>query len=503
MKRKLTLNAIMFPSYTDPGLTLGIRRKSNIVYGVGMSLINNSFMINNAPGQRLYSEVAQALPIIDYHCHLDARAIWENKPFTDITQLWLEGDHYKWRAMRANGISEHKITGQACAEEKFEAWAQTVEASFGNPLYHWTHLELKHYFAIDETLNSKNWRDIMVRCNAQLRHDDFLPQSLIRRSNVEALCTTDGPLDDLQYHQLLAAKSDFSTAVLPTFRPDELFDTSPERFLTFVSRLAQKTQRTISSLDQFLAALEARIDFFHSTGCRVSDHGPLAIGFCPLDEAGQSALFQRRLKGEALDERALQAWESMIFVALAKMYKQRDWAMQIHFGAIRNNNVTMFNKVGINCGFDSIGDQTHLAQNLNALLNAMVENDGLSKSILYNLNASYNDVVASTLANFQSGEDGMKSPLQFGSGWWFNDTRRGMVNQLNTLADQGLLANFIGMLTDSRSFVSYTRHDYFRRILCDLVGSWVEKGEVPEDRAILDAMIRGICVDNARRYFRF
>lgn len=468
-----------------------------------MSLINNHFMINNEPGQRLYSDVAKALPIIDYHCHLDAKVIWENKPFRDITQLWLEGDHYKWRAMRANGIAERYITGQASAEEKFAAWAQTVESSFGNPLYHWTHLELKHYFGIDDTLNSKNWRDIMARCNAQLRQDDFLPQALICRSNVEALCTTDGPLDDLTWHQRLATKADFAPRVLPTFRPDELFDAHPDRFLTFVSQLAQKTQQTITSLETFLAALEARVSVFHDAGCRVSDHGPLEIRFRPLDAPGQAALFQRRLAGDALTEDECQAWDSMIFVALAKMYKQRDWAMQIHFGAIRNNNQPMFNQVGINCGFDSIGDQTHLAQSLNALLNAMVENNGLPKTIVYNLNARDNDVVASTIANFQSGEDGMKSPLQFGSGWWFNDTRRGMVNQLNALADQGLLANFIGMLTDSRSFVSYTRHDYFRRILCDLVGGWVERGEVPDDRDILDTMIRGICVDNARRYFRF
>lgn len=468
-----------------------------------MSLINNNFMVNNATGQKLYSELAKSLSIIDYHCHLDAKVICENKPFTDISQLWLEGDHYKWRAMRANGIPERKITGNASAEEKFEAWAQTVEASFGNPLYHWTHLELKHYFDIDDTLNSKNWRSIMNRCNEQLRGADFLPQALIRRSNVEALCTTDGPLDDLHYHLQLAANSDFSTLVLPTFRPDELFDADPDRFLTFVSQLAQKTATPIASLEQFLAALESRIDFFHAAGCRISDHGPLAVRYCHIDASAQTLLFQRRLAGEALAEDELQAWDSLIFVALARMYKQRDWAMQIHFGAIRNNNTAMFHKVGINCGFDSIGDQTHLAESLNALLNAMSENDGLPKTILYNLNATYNDVVASTIANFQSGEEGVKSPMQFGSGWWFNDTRRGMVNQLNALADQGLLANFIGMLTDSRSFVSYTRHDYFRRILCDLIGGWVERGEVPNDEEILTSMIRGICVDNARRYFRF
>lgn len=468
-----------------------------------MSLISEHFMITNKQGHKLYSEVARKLPIIDYHCHLDAKDIWENTPFTDVTQLWLEGDHYKWRAMRANGIAEKFITGNATSEEKFAAWAQTVEASFGNPLYHWTHLELKHYFSIDETLNSKNWRDIMERCNKQLRHEDFLPQALIRRSNVEALCTTDGPLDDLQYHLLLRDQSDFATRVLPTFRPDELFDTAPDRFLTFVSRLAEKTDRPVTSLESFLGALESRVDFFHSVGCRISDHGPQAVRYCHLDAAAQAALFQQRLAGDVLTEKELQAWDSLIFVALAKMYKQRDWAMQIHFGAIRNNNVPMFNKVGINSGFDSVGDQTHLAESLNGLLNAMAENNGLPKAILYNLNASYNDVVASAIANFQSGEDGVKSPLQFGSGWWFNDTRRGMLSQLNALADQGLLSNFIGMLTDSRSFVSYTRHDYFRRILCDLVGGWVERGEVPEDSTILSTMIRGICVENARRYFGF
>lgn len=468
-----------------------------------MSLINSKFMITNAVGRRLYSELASTLPVIDYHCHLEAKAIWENKSFSDITQLWLEGDHYKWRAMRANGIPEGKITGDASAEEKFEAWAHTVEASFGNPLYHWTHLELKYYFDINETLSSKNWREIMARCNEQLRSDDFLPQALIQRSNVEALCTTDGPLDDLHYHLQLAQQRDFTPQVLPTFRPDELFDTDPQRFLTFVARLAQKADTPIASLAQFMTALQSRVDFFHRAGCRISDHGPLALCYRDSDAATQAALFERRLAGDTLTEEESQTWDSLIFIALAKMYKQRDWAMQIHFGAIRNNNGPMFRKVGINSGFDSIGDQTHLAQSLNALLCAMAENDGLPKTILYNLNASYNDVVASTLANFQHGEDGVKSPLQFGSGWWFNDTRRGMVNQLNTLADQGLLANFIGMLTDSRSFVSYTRHDYFRRILCDLIGGWVERGEVPDDEAILATMIRGICVDNARRYFRF
>ena len=468
-----------------------------------MDFINDRFMIESEVGVRLYKDIAAQLPIIDYHCHLDAKEIYENKSLENITQLWLAGDHYKWRAMRANGIAERYITGDATAEEKFKAWAETVEASFGNPLYHWTHLELNKYFSCNEMLSSENWQEIMQHCNQQIAGEDFTPRSLIARSNVEVICTTDAPLDSLEYHRLLQQDSTFKTRVLPTFRPDDVFEADANVFARFVEKLASLTGHDIRTFADFSAAMAQRIDWFHESGCRISDHGPVTIEYQAADEQHVNALFSQKRGGKSLTGLESAQLASAIFVMLAKEYKQRGWAMQIHFGAIRNNNATMFDKVGINCGFDSIGDQTHLAQSLNALLNAMVENGGLPKTILYNLNASYNDVVASTLANFQSGEDGMKSPLQFGSGWWFNDTRRGMVNQLNTLADQGLLANFIGMLTDSRSFVSYTRHDYFRRILCDLVGGWVEKGEVPEDRAILDAMIRGICVDNARRYFRF
>lgn len=467
-----------------------------------MSLINDSFMINNRSGQRLYAEIAKTLPIIDYHCHLEAKDIYENKPFDNITQLWLEGDHYKWRAMRANGISEDRITGNASAEEKFHAWALTVASSFGNPLYHWTHLELAYYFDIHESLNASNWYEIMIRCNEKLKGNDFLPQSLISRSNVEIICTTDNPLDDLRYHQLLQ-DSGFATRVLPTFRPDDIFETDALQFNRFIGRLAEVSGKNIATLTDFLSALEQRVDHFHRVGCRISDHGPLEIHYWEMSEDKKETLFSRRLAGNELSEEDKQAWNSMMFITLSDMYKQRDWAMQIHFGATRNNNKKMFNRIGINSGFDSIHDQPYMASGLNALLNAMNENNSLPKTIIYNLNAIYNDIVASAIANFQSGEEGVKSPLQFGSGWWFNDTRRGMVNQLNTLADQGLLANFIGMLTDSRSFVSYTRHDYFRRILCNLIGEWIENGEVPEDDEILSQMIRGICVENARRYFNF
>lgn len=468
-----------------------------------MSLIHENFMIDSKAGRRLYTEFAKDKPIIDYHCHLEAKDIYENKLFRDITQLWLEGDHYKWRAMRANGIPENKITGNATSEEKFEAWASTVEASFGNPLYHWTHLELAFYFDIHDTLSSKNWRDIMNKCNEQLKSSEFAPRALISRSNVEAICTTDKPLSDLHYHKLLQKEDGFTTRVLPTFRPDELFETDSQAFLQFIAQLSEISHQTVNSLPSFMAAIESRIDYFHEVGCRISDHGPVEISWREASEAEIEAIFDRRMAGQNMSDEEYQAWSSYIFVRLAAMYKKRDWAMQLHFGAIRNNNVRKFKAIGINCGLDSVSDQPQLAASLNALLNAMDENHGLPKTIVYNLNASYNDVVATALANFQSGDEGIKSPMQFGSGWWFNDTKRGMENQLVCLADQGLLANFVGMLTDSRSFVSYTRHDYFRRILCNLIGSWVDRGDVPEDMDILATMIKGICVENARAYFKF
>lgn len=468
-----------------------------------MSFINDRFMINNTAGAELYRDVAKSLPIIDYHCHLSAQEIAENNKFNDITELWLSGDHYKWRAMRANGIDERFITGDALPEEKFKAWAETVEASFGNPLYHWTHLELHHYFNCDDLLDSKNWHEIMLHCNRLLQQDDFRPRALIERSKVEVICTTDSPLDSLEYHLRLQQDESFKTKVLPTFRPDEFFEKQPHAFSHFMDELAALTHSTISSFAAFTDAVAQRIDWFHEAGCRISDHGPVEIHYLYGDDEEVEAIFSAKRQGENISERDRIVLDSAIFVMLAKAYKARQWAMQIHFGAIRSNNSNMLDALGINTGFDSITDQSHLAANLNQLLDAMAKGNALPKTILYNLNASYNDVVATTIANFQSAQDGVKSPIQFGSGWWFNDTRRGMESQLNSLADQGLLMNFIGMLTDSRSLVSYTRHDYFRRILCNLIGGWVERGEVPNNKEILHRMIRNICHDNAEKYFDF
>ncbi|WP_312626386.1 glucuronate isomerase [Scandinavium sp.] len=468
-----------------------------------MDFINDRFMINNEVGVRLYKEVASQLPIVDYHCHLDAKEIYENKEIKDITQLWLSGDHYKWRAMRANGVDERFITGDATSEEKFKAWAETVESAFGNPLYHWTHLELSKYFSCHLLLDSSNWREVMEHCNRLLKTEAFRPRSLITRSNVEVICTTDAPLDSLEYHRLLQKDNSFSTKVLPTFRPDDIFEESSAVFSAFVDKLAALTHVKIASFADFDKAIAQRIEWFHQSGCRISDHGPVNITYCSATPECIASLFTRKCAGEELTGHEHAQLNSAMFVMLSAHYKKYRWAMQIHFGALRNNNSDMYSKLGINTGFDSISDQNGLALNLNQLLNAMNQHAGLPKTIIYNLNASYNDVVATTIANFQSAEDGIKSPIQFGSGWWFNDTRRGMENQLTCLADQGLLMHFVGMLTDSRSLVSYPRHDYFRRILCNLIGEWVQRGEVPDNNNILTRMVKNICHDNACNYFKF
>ncbi|OAT31854.1 uronate isomerase [Buttiauxella brennerae ATCC 51605] len=468
-----------------------------------MTFINDHFMINNEQGRKLYCEVAKSLPIIDYHCHLNAKEIYENKSFENINHLWLSGDHYKWRAMRANGISEEKITGSATHEEKFHAWAETVELSIGNPLYHWTHLELQYYFGIEEVLGSHNWRKVMNICNESLLQKEFTPRSLISRSNVEVICTTDSPLDSLEYHQLLQQDSNFTTKVLPTFRPDEIFDEDAQSFTAFIDKLSELTSVEVKSLFDFNLAIGKRIDFFHEVGCRISDHGPIEITYQAATEQELEVIFIKNLNGEQTSKAEQNILNSAIFLMLARHYKARNWAMQLHFGAIRNNNSVMKSKLGINVGFDSISDQCNLASGLNGLLDAMAKIGALPKTIVYNLNASYNDIVATTIANFQSGEAGVKSPIQFGSGWWFNDTRRGMENQLICLAEQGLLANFIGMLTDSRSFISYTRHDYFRRILCNIIGKWVADGDIPDNKELLSTIITNICHENASKYFGF
>ncbi|MCQ6275656.1 glucuronate isomerase [Bacillus sp. V3B] len=464
------------------------------------SFIHENFILQSKTAHNLYHQYAKNMPIYDYHCHLSPKDIAENRKFNNITELWLEGDHYKWRAMRAHGIDEQYITGDASAKDKFAAWAKTVPYTLGNALYHWTHIELKNYFSVDELLNEETSEKIWNQCNELLKQDDYSVQGLIKRSNVKVICTTDDPTDDLNYHEQIANLPDFDVRVLPTFRPDKGLEINKETFVPFVKELEKVTNTSFSSYGEYVQALEGRVQYFHEKGCRVSDHGLSEIPFATYDNSELDSIFQAGRNGEIVSIEDEKKFKTAILIVLAKAYKEREWAMQIHFGAIRNNNTKMFKKLGPDAGFDSISDQGEVAAPLNALLDAFEQGDSLPKTILYNLNPIYNDLIGTTIQNFQAGS-GIAGKIQFGSGWWFNDTKPGMIRQLSSLADQGLLMHFVGMLTDSRSFISYSRHEYFRRILCNLIGTWVEDGEIPNDPALLKMMVENICYNNAKNYF--
>lgn len=463
------------------------------------AFIHENFILQNKTAQHLYHEYAKNLPIYDYHCHLSPQEIAEDRKFKNITELWLAGDHYKWRALRTQGIDEKFITGDASDKEKFAAWAKTVPNTVGNALYHWTHLELKTYFGVDELLNEENWERIWDQCNNLLQQEGYSVQGLIKRSNVKVICTTDDPTDDLHYHDEIA-NQDFSAKVLPTFRPDKGLEINKETFVPFIEKLEEVTNKQLSSYEEFTKALEERVAYFHEKGCRISDHGLGEVPFASYTESELETIYQAGRNGQAVSPEDERKFKAATLIFLAKCYKDRGWAMQIHFGAIRNNNTKMFNKLGPDAGFDSINDQSQVAAPLNAFLDACDQQDSLPRTILYNLNPVYNDLVGSTIANFQT-EAGIAGKIQFGAGWWFNDTKPGMLRQMTALADQGLLMHFVGMLTDSRSFISYSRHEYFRRILCNLVGTWVEDGELPNDPALLRKLIENICYNNAKNYF--
>ena len=464
------------------------------------SFIHENFLLNNKTAVDLYHQYAENMPIYDYHCHLSPKDIAENRKFNNITELWLEGDHYKWRALRAHGIDEKYITGDGDPKEKFAAWAKTVPYTLGNALYHWTHIELKKYFGIEELLNEESYEKIWDRCNELLQQDDYSTQEIIKRSNVKVICTTDDPTDDLHYHEQIANLPDFPVKVLPTYRPDKGLEINKETFTPFVKQLEEVTKKSFSSFDEYVQALEGRVQYFHEKGCRISDHGLSEIPYAKFEHSELDAIFQAGRNGQEVSKVDENKFKTAILMVLAKAYKERDWAMQIHFGAIRNNNTRMFKKLGPDAGFDSISDQGEVAAPLNALLDAFEQENSLPKTIVYNLNPVYNELIGTTIQNFQA-ESGIAGKIQFGSGWWFNDTKPGMLRQLTALADQGLLMHFVGMLTDSRSFISYSRHEYFRRILCNLIGTWVEDGEIPNDPALLQMMVENICYNNAKNYF--
>lgn len=454
-------------------------------------IIKENFMLRNKTGARLYHTYAEGLPIIDYHCHLSPKMIAEDHRFSNLTELLLGGDHYKWRALRSNGVEERYITGDADDEEKFEKWAELIPMTIGNPLYAWNALELKRYFDIDEALTPHNAKEIYRACNQKLASPEFSAKGLINRSNVKVVCTTDDPADDLEYHRQIAG-SGFATKVLPTFRPDKIVEIGNPAFLPYVKKNGLTTYAGV------LAFLKSAMDRFEMAGCRLSDHG---ISVLPsFTEGDPAAVFAKVINGETVSAAEMDCYRTAVLLFCGQEYARRGWTMQLHIGALRNNNTRMFEKLGPDAGFDSM-DDLPIAKNLSKLLDRMDVQNALPKTILYSLNPKDNYTLGTMLGNFQQGP--AKGKIQLGSGWWFNDQRDGMEAQMRALANLGLLPRFVGMLTDSRSFVSYPRHEYFRRIFCNLIGDWVENGEYPEDDEYLGEIVRGVCYENAAGYFGF
>ena len=462
--------------------------------------IHEDFLLQNKYAKLLYHEFAKNMPIIDYHCHLSPKEIAENKQFKNITEIWLDGDHYKWRVMRNLGVEEKYITGNASDYEKFKAWAKVLPYCIGNPLYHWTHLELKRYFGIDLLLNEENCDTIWEQCNEMLQSPEFSALGLIERSNVEMIGTTDDPLDNLHYHKLIRENEQIKAKVLPSFRPDFLLEINTDGYLAYVEKLAEITNIKINDYQQYLEAIKVRVDYFHEVGCRVSDHGFESFPYEESTFEEATEIFSKKLSGMAISAVEEQKYKTFTLLYLGQLYSSLGWVMQLHIGAIRSNNTRMSTQLGPNTGYDSINDFS-LAKPLNQFLDVLDKENQLPKTVLYSLNPQHNYILASTAGNFQT--NGVRGKVQFGSGWWFNDQQAGMISQMTDLASVGVLSTFIGMLTDSRSFLSYTRHEYFRRILCNLVGTWIDKGEVPEDAHLIGKIVQDISYQNAKNYFEF
>ena len=462
--------------------------------------IGPSFLLDNNVSEKLYFEYAEPLPLIDYHNHLPPKEIAENRQFHNLSQIWLEGDHYKWRAMRTWGIEERFITGDASDEQKFQKWAETTPHTIRNPLFHWTHLELQRYFGISELLNPQSAHHVYEQANEQLQAPEFTTQSLLKKMNVEVLCTTDDPLDDLYHHQNLGQK-DLPFKVLPTWRPDKaiaLEDISS--FNKYVNKLSDVAVCDISDLDSFLQALQIRHDYFGAQGCKLSDRGLTQVMAVPFTTSDLKNVFDKALQGKALTPLQIAKLKSYLLLELARMDHAKGWVQQYHIGALRNNNTRMLASLGADSGFDSIGDYP-LAQHLSAFLDQLDQTDQLAKTILYNLNPADNEVIATMVGNFNDGS--IRGKMQFGSGWWFLDQLDGMEKQLNTLSNMSLLSCFVGMLTDSRSFMSFPRHEYFRRLLCNILGTEIQKGFIPEDYELVGALVQNVCHHNAKAYFGF
>lgn len=462
--------------------------------------LDKHFLLNTPVARRLYHKAAAACPIIDYHCHISPREIYEDLRYDNITQVWLGGDHYKWRLMRCAGVEEKYITGDADDHEKFLAWASVLGKSAGNPLYHWSHLELRRFFGYKGILNSSTAEKVWTLCNEKLQQEGMSVRGLIRMSNVETICTTDDPIDDLNWHQKLAADSSFHTAVLPAWRPDRAMDIEKPDYADYLASLSAVAGMEIAGWAQLKQALENRMDYFAKNGCTLSDHGPSCLCFVPADEETVDAILKKRLRGESVTETEQAQFKTAFLLFCARCYRKMGWVMQLHYGCLRDNNPAMFDKIGANTGFDAMGDFNSAAA-LSAFMGALEKSDSLPKTILYSLNPNDNPSIVTLCGCFQNSE--AVSKIQHGSAWWFNDHFQGMTDQLSNLASLGYLNGFVGMLTDSRSFLSYPRHEYFRRILCRLLGQWVAEGMFPEDEETLLEIVKNVSYHNAKNYFAF
>jgi len=465
-----------------------------MVGGNIMEFLNNNFLLSSPQAQDLYHCYAAAMPIFDFHCHIEAKELAENKPYENITRLWLGGDHYKWRAMRINGVDEAMITGKADDFTKFHAWADTIQHAIGNPLYHWTHLELSRYFDIDYPLTVSNCELVYRECNERLSTPELLPRNIVSLSNVTAICTTDDPADDLRYHIELSA-SDFATKVLPTFRPDRAVQIDKPDYIEYIETLSDASCVNINSFTDLCVALAKRADFFDSNGCRASD---ISLEIPDFDPNGADGAFKTALSGGKLTAEQIMQFRSELYLFLGELYHKKNWVMQLHIGALRNVSTTMMARLGANTGFDTVDDCNYIRP-LATYLDALQKAGHLPKTILYNLNAKDTQALATLAATFCG--DGIPGKVQYGAAWWFLDTLEGNREQLKTLSGLYLLPRFIGMLTDSRSLLSYTRHEYFRRILCGMLGEQMEKGLIPDDIEYIGKIVQDVSFNNAFSFF--
>ena len=462
--------------------------------------LDKDFLLSTPTANKLYHDYAETMPILDYHCHINPQEIAENKKFNNITEVWLGGDHYKWRQMRSNGVDEKYITGDADPREKFQKWAETLEKAIGNPLYHWSHLELRRFFGYEGVLNGDTAEEVWNLCNEKLQTPEMSVRGLIKMSNVTLLCTTDDPVDDLHWHQVIKADETFDVKVLPAWRPDKAMNLETDFYTDYIKQLSEVSGVEVKDFPSLKEALCKRLDFFAENGCSVSDHALNYIYYAPASEEEVNAILLKRLNGEEVNAGEQLKFKTAFMQFVAKEYHRRNWVMQLHFGCKRNNNALMFEKLGPDTGYDSIDNYAPAATAAD-FLNSLIATDQLPKTVLYSLNPNDNAYIGTLLGCFQ--DSSAIGKIQQGSAWWFNDHKQGMIDQMVSLANLGLLSNFIGMLTDSRSFLSYTRHEYFRRIVCELIGGWVENGEYPEDYKALEKIIKGISYNNAVRYFEF